>query len=421
MSPEQKRAYARTFPVHVGVDTGKAFHVLVAQGPDGRRTKGYKVVVGRQTFEQADAQLQTWYPGVRRGQMLIGLEFAGHHGFTFARYLAERGYPVVNVLPAHTKRAKEIEDNSPLKSDAKDAEVVCSLLSHGVFVRFPFLKRPYVELRLLTTHRHRLTVEATRYKNRLQGLLDLAWPEFLDHFCDLKKVTPLAVLERWPLPVDILAASPRTVRSHIHAASRGHILADRIKLLLTSARETVGLPDAPDERRLEIQFLLARWALVREQMAELDRRIVALVDICSEAKALLTVPEVSAVCAATLVAELGTPSDFEHPRQVLKLAGMNLVSSSSGQRDISRVPKWQSKRGRPALRQQLFLLAGRWCQQRGLYRPDYEALLGRGSSKTKAVCTLARKLVPMLLAVMQSGQAFDVELWAANRRRPEAA
>ena len=122
MSPEQKRAYARTFPVHVGVDTGKAFHVLVAQGPDGRRTKGYKVVVGRQTFEQADAQLQTWYPGVRRGQMLIGLEFAGHHGFTFARYLAERGYPVVNVLPAHTKRAKEIEDNSPLKSDAKDAE-----------------------------------------------------------------------------------------------------------------------------------------------------------------------------------------------------------------------------------------------------------------------------------------------------------
>jgi hypothetical protein len=47
MPPEQKRLYARTFPVHVGVDTGKSFHVLVAQGPDGKRTKGYKVVVGQ--------------------------------------------------------------------------------------------------------------------------------------------------------------------------------------------------------------------------------------------------------------------------------------------------------------------------------------------------------------------------------------
>jgi len=421
MSPADKRAFARTFPVHVGVDTGKSFHVLVAQGPDGRRTKGYKVLVGRPGFEQADAQLQTWFPGVGRDRMLVGLEFAGHHGFTFARYLADRGYPVVNVLPAHTHRAKEIEDNSPLKSDAKDAEVVCSLLGHGVFVRFPFLKRPYVALRLLTTHRHRLSVEATRFKNRIQGLLDLAWPEFLDHFCDLHKATPLAVLERWPLPQDLLAASPRTVRREIHTVSRGHIKPERITQLLASARQTVGLPDAAEERRLELQLVLRRWALVREQMAEVERRIDALVEICPEAKVLLTVPEVSAVCAATLVAELGTPADFEHPRQVLKLAGMNLVSSSSGQRDIRRVPKWQSKRGRPALRRQLFLLAGRWCHQRGLYRAEYEALRARGSSGTKAVCTLARKLVPMLLVLMQSKTPFDEARWRANRRQSEAA
>jgi len=421
MSPDAKRAYARSFPVHVGVDTGKHFHVLVAQDAAGRRTAAHKVLVARPSFEQADAQLQTWFPGIRREQMLVGLEFAGHHGFTFARYLADRGYPVVNVLPAHTKRAKEIEDNSPLKSDPKDAAVVCSLLGHGVFVRFPFLTRPYVELRLLTTHRHRLTVEATRYKNRLQSLLDLVWPEFLEQFSTIEKATPLALLERWPLPRDILASAPRTVRSFIHDTSRGHIGADRVRDLLASAKTTIGLPDAPEERRLEIQYLLARWRLVREQTDELERRIGMLVEICPEAKTLLTVPEVSAVCAATLVAELGTPADFDHPRQVLKLAGMNLVSASSGQRDQTRVPKWQSKRGRPALRRQLFLLAGRWCHERGLYRADYEALRARGSTKTKAVCTLARKLVPMLLAVMRTGELFDVTRWTANRRERAAA
>ena len=421
MTPDEKRLVARTFPVHIGVDTGKTFHVLVAQGPDGQRTPSHRVEVSRLAFEQADAQLRTWFPGVRREQMLIGLEFAGHHGFTFARYLAGRGYHVVNVLPAHTKRAKELEDNSPLKSDPKDAATVCGLLGHGIFVRFPFLERPYLELRLLTTHRQRLTVEATRFKNRLQSLLDLAWPEFVAQFSALEKATPLAVLDRWPLPVDILAASARTVRTHIHAASRGHVGPERVKALLTSARETLALPDAAEERRLEIHNLLARWALVREQLADLDERITALVAICPEAKILLTVPEVSAVCAATIVAELGTPSDFDHPRQMLKLAGMNLVSASSGQRDQARVPKWQSKRGRPALRRQLFLLAGRWCQQDGLYRADYEALLARGSTRTKAVCSIARKLVPLLLAVMRSGEAFEVTRWMAHRHQRAAA
>jgi len=121
MTPDEKLAYARTFPVQIGVDTAKTFHVLVARGPDGRRTKPVKVLVSRSGFEAAEAQLRSWFPERNAAQMLVGLEFAGHHGFTFAHFLAQRGYPLVTVLPMHTKRTKELEDNSPLKTDAKDA------------------------------------------------------------------------------------------------------------------------------------------------------------------------------------------------------------------------------------------------------------------------------------------------------------
>lgn len=121
MTPDEKHAYARQFPVHVGVDTAKQFHVLVALGPDGRRTKPFKVLVSRAGFEAADAHLRSLFPDLAPTPLLVGLEFAGHHGFTFARFLADRGYPVVNVLPTHTNRSKELEDNSPLKTDAKDA------------------------------------------------------------------------------------------------------------------------------------------------------------------------------------------------------------------------------------------------------------------------------------------------------------
>jgi len=65
------------------------------------------------------------------------------------------------------------------------------------------------------------------------------------------------------------------------------------------------------------------------------------------------------------------------------------------------------------------LLAGRWCQRRGLYRSYYEAMLARnGGLKTKAVCAIARKLVPLLLAVLQRGEPFDRARWDATRHQP---
>lgn len=155
---------------------------------------------------------------------------------------------------------------------------------------------------------------------------------------------------------------------------------------------------------------------MREQIAEVELWLAAAIASCPPARALATVPEVGTVCAATIVSELGMPDDYEHPRQVLKLAGMNLEEKSSG---LHKGGKRQSKRGRPLLRRQLYLLAGRWYQRRGIYRAYYEALVARnGGHKTKSVCAVARKLVPMLLAVMQSGEPFDRARWEAARLLP---
>ena len=120
------------------------------------------------------------------------------------------------------------------------------------------------------------------------------------------------------------------------------------------------------------------------------------------------------MCAATLVAELGSPETHVSLRQVLNLAEMNLAKKESGTSSRSRAK--QRKRGRPLLRRQLILLAGRWCQSRGAYRAYYEAMKARnGNSKTKALCAVARKLVPMLLQVVQTAQPFDEGRWRATK------
>jgi transposase len=412
-STDQKELMARQFPVHVGVDTGKVFHKLVARGPDGRRLKALRVEVSRDGFDAADAYLTATFPGVERSAMLVGLEFGGHHGFTFAHDLHARGYRIVTVLPSVTKKLKEVEDNSPRKDDAKDAGQICKLLASGLFVDFPLLEDLMAQLRVLATERQRLGVEETRLKNRLQASLDTAWPEFAGYFSDIAKPTVRAILARWPLPDEFAAAPFRTVCAVIKDASRNHVSTDRIRAMRMAAERSIALTKGRTARRAEIVRLLTRWTVLREQIVAVEAELSVLVAQHRGATALTTVPGVSVVCAATLVAELGTPESYVSPRQVLKLAGMNLVKTRESGLSVNGRAR-QTKRGRPLLRRQLFLLAGRWCQKRGLYRTQYEAILARnGGARVSAMCAIARKLVPMLLHLMQTGETFDEARWRA--------
>jgi transposase len=172
-----------------------------------------------------------------------------------------------------------------------------------------------------------------------------------------------------------------------------------------------------DARRAQIRRLLDRWDLILAQMAQVDAELTPLVNAHAGAKALTTIPEVGLVCAASLVAELGTPEGYESPRQVLKLAGMNLAGRESGTSIRGRVK--QTKRGRPLLRRQLFLLSGRWCRTGAPYHTAFLAMAKRnGGSKISAICALARRMVPMLLHIMQTGEAFDRTRWDRARVDP---
>ncbi|MBA3521021.1 MAG: glycosyltransferase family 25 protein [Gemmatimonadales bacterium] len=59
----------------------------VAMGPDRRRSKPFMVLVSRAGFQAAHAHLQALFPGLAPEQMLVGLEFAGHHGMSRLRTL----------------------------------------------------------------------------------------------------------------------------------------------------------------------------------------------------------------------------------------------------------------------------------------------------------------------------------------------
>jgi transposase len=419
MTPDEKHAHARSFPIHVGVDTAKTFHVLVAQGPDGRRSPPCKVLVDRAGFAATDAHLRALFPRHTPAQMLVGLEFAGHHGFTFAHFLDQLGVPVVSVLPAHTKRWKEVAHNQPLKTDAKDAATITDLLGQGHFVSFPFLAPAYAELRSLAAGRERLCLLRRGALTQLRSLLQVVFPEFEALFPQLTKKTPLALLRAFPTPDDLLRASKAKVLRVLHTASRGHLGAETYAELLAAARGTLALPGAQGRLRQEIGLILERIALFEAQIRALEAAMIEALAPLPETPCLLSIPKVAPVTAAVFLGSIGDPQAYESGAQILRVAGLSLIERSSG---ILRGTKRISKRGRPLLRQAAYMFAVRSITQDGLFRAEYDALCARnGGQKMKAVVAVMRSGLRLMYSVARDRRRFTAEVPDWRVRPPREA
>lgn len=63
--------------------------------------------------------------------IVLGIEPTGHYWFPRAAFLEANDIQVVIVNPHHVNKSKEIEDNSPMKSDYKNAKVIADPILNG--------------------------------------------------------------------------------------------------------------------------------------------------------------------------------------------------------------------------------------------------------------------------------------------------
>ena len=65
-------------------------------------------------------------------EVIVGMEPTGHYWKAFENFLLKQAkITVVLVNPYHTKKAKELDDNSQTKSDKKDALTIARLVKDG--------------------------------------------------------------------------------------------------------------------------------------------------------------------------------------------------------------------------------------------------------------------------------------------------
>ena len=287
---------------------------------------------------------------------LVGIEACASSHY-WARELMALGHDV-KLMPAqyvkpYVKRGK---------NDAADAEAICEAVTRPT-MRFVGIKSPEQQSAMML---HRVRLILSRQRTQLSNALRA-------HLAEFGIVAPIG-------------------RNGIDQL---------LSIIADSADDRV-----PTDARLCLEMLAAQLRIVKEQILENDRRIMASARETELGRRLMEIPGVGPLLASAIVATVPDPAIFRSGRNLAAWIGLVPRQNSSGGKErLGNI----SKRGDRYLRS-LFtagaLAVIRYAKIHGTkHRPWLTALLARRPTKVAAIA-LANKIARMAWAMMARGERY---------------
>jgi transposase len=344
-------------------------------------------------------------------QVLIGMEPTGHYWKALASYLLYANYRVVGVNPYHTKKAKELDDNSQTKSDKKDAITIARLVKDGRFFD-PYLPEgAYGELRVLTNARVSAIKRNNAVKNTITAILDEYFPEIRRAFKHpLKGKASRQLLRACPFPAYILAMGEEGILAEIRKSVKRTVGMKKVRQLISVAESSIGVVYGLESAKMRLGWLLDELELLEKQLGEVESSMEGMLREIGCAEQLLGIKGIGVITAASFLGEVGDPLRFQNARQIANYAGLNLVEDSSGKSKSGTVI---SKRGRAQLRGLLYQMAFTMVGSNAEMRSLYQYLTSRKNNplkKKQALVVISKKIIAVIYSLLKKGDVYRPEL-----------
>lgn len=399
----------RTLPV--GVDIAKKTHWARTVDLVGLEvSKAFSFENTEDGFRCLLARLAERLEKCAATRAVVAMEPTGHYWKSLARYLQDAGVMVVLVNPYHVKRQKETEDNSPTKSDRKDAKVIADLARQGKFLSCLLPDGVFAELRVLHQTRQEQKRKLHAGLNLLHAILDEYFPEFCTVFQDPLKMTAMAVLLQAPFPQDLIQLSMAELTAMLKVASNRKVGQKRAGLLLKAAQSSVGVKQGIEAARLRLRSCLAEIQFWQDQLGRTEEAMTVAVAKTGLGQYLLSIPGVGLVTVAGFLGEVGDPARFADWRQLRKLSGLDLTENSSGKH---KGTKRISKRGRPGLRCLLYRASLTLVATNPQFAALYRYLKTRNENPLRnkqALIAIACKLLRVMFHLVTRRLTYDPAL-----------
>lgn len=336
-------------------------------------------------------------------EVLVGYESSGPYAEPLEHFLRNKPVKLVQVNPMHTKRIKEIEGNSPNKTDRKDVRVIADLMKLGHALNVVIPVGIPAELRRLSQARERAITRRARIVSQLGSIVYLLFPELPGIFPDLNSKSARYVLKTCPTPEQIMGLGEEEVTMRLHRVSRGRVGNERAAALYRAATESVGIREGVEGIAREVVHLAEELDHEEVFITQLEKQMTLLLKKVPCHQSILSIKGIGIVITAGIIGEVGDFQEFSSGEALLKLAGLNLYEISSGKH---KGEKRITKRGRALLRKLLYYAALNVSRPGGALCEEYQELLGKGKPKPKALVIIMRKLVRIVFALTRDGSQY---------------
>lgn len=404
----------------VGVDIGSETNFARAFNWRGQELskKVFRFNNSQEGFQSFLAYINTYTTIASSQQIIVGCEPTGHYWFNLARYLEENNIKLALVNPYHVKQIKELDDNSPKKTDLKDPKTIAKLVVDGRY-SYPYLPEGiYADLREAVSSRERIVKELNAITNRIKRWLKIYFPEYLVVYKNFSAESGLTVLETVPLPQDIVQLGPEGVNQLWRDKKLRAVGMKRALTLVEAAHNSIGLPGR-NCARMEIQLLLEDFRTKQSQLEMITEVLEEETLSVPYADKLLAIKGVGLITVAGFLAEVGDVRRFDSPKQIQKLAGLEVKENSSGKhRGKSSI----SKRGRKRLRKILFQVMLPMIQNNAEFGEIYQYFTTRQKNPLKgkqAIIAAGCKLIRVFYAILKHGVDYDPGKLRADMIHPE--
>ena len=394
------------------VDIGVASNTGYCTTLDGRDTKSFKFDNTKGGFEKFWCMTVASKNRFGCDEVLVGYESTGPYAEPLVHYLANKQVKIVQVNPLHTKKMKEVNDNSPLKTDDKDPRVIADIIRLGRALSIVVPEGDAAYLRRLNNARERHVEEQTSLLNQLQQLVFLIFPEIKTVLKNMKGKTVQYILKRYTTPERIGTLSKEALGEEMRKRSMGKFGIKDAESLINLARETVGIKEGMSGIFMDIRHILMQLEAEVRFISEIEAEMGAALERIPYSVRLLSIKGLGTVSVAGLIGEVGDFSGFSTQSEIMKLAGLDLYEISSGKRKGQRRI---SKRGRSLLRKILFYAAIQMIRKNGIMYDYYTRLTGRGMERMRALIAVSRKLLRIIYAIVRDNRDYVEQYQALEK------
>lgn len=289
--------------------------------------------------------------------VVVACEPTGHRWLTVMQQCDELGVELVCVQPLLVHRERERDDLTKDRSDARDARLIAGLVAELRCYPPERSTASYARLRHLGMRRVELTTRHGAAMQQLRSLLECAWPTCLGAAAKpLESATWLAavavVLDH--SPADPARAHQQrytrfeaAVRRQVRARGGTRICRRIARAVYDATTDDHGVTAHRHGALERAGFALADLDHTAGLLADIEQRMVGVLDELDVTALATSIDGLSAVGAATILAETGDLTRFASARSVVKHAGICARDNESGRFAGTTTI---SRRGRPRLR-----------------------------------------------------------------------